>query len=180
MQALVAPPIAVESIKAPAQVVEPTPALPPADEPRAEAGRTAAEARKPVAANKAPADKEASSRARDLRDAFAAKLAPSNAAAGKEASSGARAVSYDESKVNKSVNSAVSKAEQCDLWKRATGTAQLFITFAPSGKVSRAHLVGEPIASAPVASCILHHARASSVPAFNGPAFTVSRKITLR
>jgi hypothetical protein len=74
----------------------------------------------------------------------------------------------------------VEKAERCDLWGRATGTAQLFITFAPSGFVMEARLSGEPIASAPVARCILHHARSISLPPFEGPAFTVSRKISLR
>lgn len=178
MQALVSPPLAVASTKAPAQDVESAPPLPPAHEPGIEAARAAAS--KPVAPNKAPAGKEAASGGRDLRDAFAAKLTANKATADKGPASGGRAASYDESKVNRSVSLAVSKGEQCDLWRRPTGTAQLFITFAPSGKVSRARLVGEPIASAPVARCILHHARASSVPAFNGPAFTVSRKITLR
>jgi hypothetical protein len=62
---------------------------------------------------------------------------------------------------------------------RAGGTAELFITFSPSGKVSEARLVGEPIASAPVGRCILDYARAIFLPPFDGPPFTVSRTITL-
>jgi len=92
----------------------------------------------------------------------------------------AKPVPYDKATLNRALSSAVQKAEQCDLWGRPTGTAQLFVTFAPSGKVSDARLVGEPIASAAVSRCILHHARTSSLPPFDGPAFTVSRKITLR
>jgi hypothetical protein len=82
--------------------------------------------------------------------------------------------------MSRALSSAVQKAEQCDLWGRATGTAQLFVTFAPSGSVSEARLVGEPIASAAVARCILHHVRGSTLPPFAGPPITVSRKITLR
>jgi hypothetical protein len=180
MQALGAPPLAAASNQAPARVEESAPAHPPADEARVEADPAAASAAKPVTPTKAPADTGATSGARSLRAAVAAKLAANKASAGSGAPGGAGALAYDESKVNQSLSLAVRKAEQCDLWGRATGTAQLFITFAPSGKVTRAHLVGEPIASAPVARCILHHARTSSVPAFNGTAITVSRKITLR
>ena len=46
--------------------------------------------------------------------------------------------------------------------------------------MTEAHLVGEPIASAEVSRCILHNVRASLLPPFSGPEFTVSRKITLR
>lgn len=178
MQALVSPPPAVASIPAPAQSVESPPAL--AAETGVEPGPAEVAASNPVAPNQAPAGKAASSGAKDLRAAFAAKLAGNKAKAGTRAADGAGSVSYDEAKVEQSVSAAVRKAEQCDLWGRVTGTAQLSITYAPSGRVSRAHLVGEPIASAPVARCILHHARASSVPAFKGRAITVSRKITLR
>jgi len=87
---------------------------------------------------------------------------------------------FDKATMSRALSSAVQKAEQCDLWGRATGTAQLFVTFAPSGSVSEARLVGEPIASAAVARCILHHVRASTLPPFAGPPITVSRKITLR
>jgi len=87
---------------------------------------------------------------------------------------------FDKATMSRALSSAVQKAEQCDRWGRATGTAQLFVTFAPSGSVSEAHLVGEPIASAAVARCILHHVRASTLPPFAGPPITVSRKITLR
>jgi hypothetical protein len=86
---------------------------------------------------------------------------------------------FDKATMSRALSSAVQKAEQCDLWGRATGSAQLFVTFAPSGSVSEAHLVGEPLASAAVARCILHHVRTSALPPFAGPPITVSRKITL-
>jgi hypothetical protein len=89
-------------------------------------------------------------------------------------------VRQNETQLRQVVSSVVQKAEKCDLWGCPKGTAQLFMTFEPSGRVKQARLVGEPIASAAVARCILHHARAATVPAFDGPAFTVSRTITLR
>lgn len=89
-------------------------------------------------------------------------------------------VPYDKATLAQALNAAVQKAEQCDLWGRVTGSAKLFVTFAPSGRVTDARLVGEPLESAAVARCILHQARAASLPPFEGPAFTVARKITLR
>ena len=140
-----------------------------------------------VAAEPAPADspntadnseqsKQLGADARGLPARRAAKKTAPSADAARPAS----AMPYDKATLAQALSAVLQKAEQCDLWGRATGTAKLFVTFAPTGRVTDASLVGEPLQSAAVARCILHHARAASLPPFAGPAFTISRKITLR
>jgi hypothetical protein len=53
-------------------------------------------------------------------------------------------------------------------------------TFNATGRVEEARIEGEPIASAPVATCILTHARSVIIPKYVGPNFTVVQEITLR
>lgn len=112
--------------------------------------------------------------------ALAAKRAAKQPAASEAPAPAQNVVPYDKATLAQALSAAVQKAEQCDLWGRVTGTAKLFVTFAPTGKVTDARLEGEPLESAAVARCILHHARGASLPPFQGPEFTISRKITLR
>jgi hypothetical protein len=75
---------------------------------------------------------------------------------------------------------AIRRAQACHPSGHAVGTARVFVTFAPNGRVSDARLEGEPLASAPVARCILDHLRAIRMAKFNGEPFTFVRSITLR
>jgi hypothetical protein len=75
---------------------------------------------------------------------------------------------------------ALRRAEKCHPGGHAVGTAQVFITFDPNGRSSATRLEGEPVASAPVAECILVHARSVRIPAFEGEAFTARHAITMR
>lgn len=72
------------------------------------------------------------------------------------------------------------RAEKCHLGGRATGTATVMITFGPKGVVTDAAVVGEPIASAPVSTCLLTYARSVVLPEYDGAPFTVAYPITLR
>jgi hypothetical protein len=112
--------------------------------------------------------------------ALPSKRAGRKASASRDGAPAESVVPYDKATLAEALNAALQKAEQCDLWGRATGTARLFVTFAPTGRVTDARLVGEPLESAAVARCILHHARGASLPPFEGREFTISRKITLR
>jgi hypothetical protein len=78
------------------------------------------------------------------------------------------------------VNMAARRAEQCHLSGRAVGTATAFVTFASDGIVVDARLEGEPIASAPVATCILNKFRSVIIKPYEGPPFTHSVKIRLK
>jgi len=72
------------------------------------------------------------------------------------------------------------RAQRCHPNGHAVGTAQAFITFAANGRVSDARLEGEPVASAPVARCILDHLRSTIIPKFKGEPFTIQQQITMR
>ncbi len=71
------------------------------------------------------------------------------------------------------------RAEKCHLGGRATGDATVLITFGPDGRVVDASVKGEPIASAPVATCLQMFARSVVVPKFEGREFTVAYALTL-
>jgi hypothetical protein len=75
---------------------------------------------------------------------------------------------------------AVRRAERCHPHGHAVGTAQVYVTFGPNGRVVAARLEGEPLASAPVARCLLDQARSISLPKFKGEPFTIRQTITLR
>ncbi|MGC4065011.1 MAG: hypothetical protein QM784_10290 [Polyangiaceae bacterium] len=75
---------------------------------------------------------------------------------------------------------ALRRAQRCDPLGHAVGNATVFVTFAPTGTVSAAHIEGEPVASAPVSRCILHHARSVRIARFNGAPFTYAASITMR
>jgi hypothetical protein len=78
------------------------------------------------------------------------------------------------------VRSVLNTAAHCHEGGRATGTATVVLTFEGKGHVIDARVEGEPIASAPVAGCILTYARSIIVPRFTGEPFTVREPITLR
>jgi hypothetical protein len=83
-------------------------------------------------------------------------------------------------RVRISIDAGLLRAKRCHLAGRATGTVRVFVTFDPTGRVSDARLQDEPIASAPVARCVLDQMRAILIPKFDGPAFTLERSLTLR
>jgi len=172
---LVAPPLAGESVERRGPTSAPV-ATAPLPEDATEVAAEPAPADSPNTADNSEQSKQLGADARGLPARRAAKKTAPSADAARPAS----AMPYDKATLAQALSAVLQKAEQCDLWGRATGTAKLFVTFAPTGRVTDASLVGEPLQSAAVARCILHHARAASLPPFAGPAFTISRKITLR
>lgn len=80
----------------------------------------------------------------------------------------------------RSTEAAMHRALDCHRGGRAVGSAEVFITFTPNGRVSEARIEGEPIASAPVARCIKEQALAILIPKFDGAPFTITRTLVLR
>jgi hypothetical protein len=74
---------------------------------------------------------------------------------------------------------AIRRAQRCHPHGHAAGTARLFMTFAPNGSVSDIRIEGEPVASAPVAGCILSRARSIRIAKFEGAPFTYAKSITM-
>jgi hypothetical protein len=78
------------------------------------------------------------------------------------------------------MNLSMGRSRRCHLGGRATGKATVFATFGNDGHVSGVAVKGEPIESAPVASCIVTHTRSVSIKPFTGAPFTVKQGIVLR
>ncbi len=78
------------------------------------------------------------------------------------------------------VRAVMLRAEKCHPFGHAIGTARVTVTFEPDGKVSQATIEGEPVASAPVGSCVLAHAKSIIVPRFEGSPFQVTETVNLR
>jgi hypothetical protein len=54
------------------------------------------------------------------------------------------------------------------------------VTFAPSGKVTRAQVGGHPFAGTEVGSCIATQFRSAHVPAFDGDFVTVTKSVVFK
>src|SRR5262249_1515647 len=72
------------------------------------------------------------------------------------------------------------EAEACHRGGRATGTAEVTVTFNAAGKVKDGRIEGEPIAGAPGGGCIVAPPRDMVIPPFQGESFSVTRSLTLK
>ncbi|MGC4094289.1 MAG: hypothetical protein QM756_41550 [Polyangiaceae bacterium] len=84
-------------------------------------------------------------------------------------------------------NSAVSalatqagQASKCRKDGDPSGTANITITFAPSGRVTSANLSGPPFAGTATGGCIAAAMRRARVPAFDGDSVTVSKTVVIQ
>lgn len=149
--------------------------------PAAESPRTAPatlENVAPAPASAAASDVAAAPASAAVSDVAAAPASAAASAVG--AAPGSAAVAYNEKALEGALRWGITNAEACHRAGRPSGSAQATLTFGPAGKVLRAELEGEPIASAPVSKCILSFLRSMMIPAFSGPEFTITRQITLR
>jgi len=75
---------------------------------------------------------------------------------------------------------ATALASACRRPTDPNGTAKVVVTFAASGRVTRATVSGPPYAGTPTGGCIASRFRSSRVPAFSGGSVTVSKTVTIR
>jgi len=76
--------------------------------------------------------------------------------------------------------SAAAQASACRKEGDPSGTANLTITFAPSGRVTSAQVQGPPFSGTATGGCIASTMRRASVPAFSGDYVTVSKTIVIQ
>jgi hypothetical protein len=86
---------------------------------------------------------------------------------------------YNEAALNRTLRSGVKRAEGCHRGGRATGTVQVAIRFATSGRVTSATIDDPLFANAPVGRCIVAYMKAMIIPPFTGPELEISKEITL-
>ncbi|RYZ10196.1 MAG: hypothetical protein EOO73_01065 [Myxococcales bacterium] len=74
---------------------------------------------------------------------------------------------------------AASSAAGCKKAGGPTGTGKVQVTFAPSGRVTSATVMGSPFAGTAVGGCVASRFRAAKVPAFAGSPVTVSKSFAI-
>jgi hypothetical protein len=87
---------------------------------------------------------------------------------------------FDRTAARNALASAASQASSCRKEGDPSGTANLTITFAPSGRVTSAQIQGPPFSGTPTGGCIASTMRRASVPAFSGDYVTVSKTIVVQ
>jgi len=87
---------------------------------------------------------------------------------------------FDRDAARNALASAASQASACRKEGDPSGTANLTITFAPSGRVTSAQIQGPPFSGTATGGCIASTMRRASVPAFSGDYVTVSKTIVVQ
>jgi len=87
---------------------------------------------------------------------------------------------FDPAAARSALASAAAQASACRKDGDPSGTANLTITFAPSGRVTSAQIQGPPFSGTATGGCIASTMRRASVPAFSGDHVTVSKTIIVQ
>src|SRR6478735_1418007 len=87
---------------------------------------------------------------------------------------------FDRAAARNALASAATQASSCRKQGDPSGTANLTITFAPSGRVTSAQIQGPPFSGTATGGCIASTMRRASVPAFSGDYVTVSKTIVVQ
>jgi hypothetical protein len=87
---------------------------------------------------------------------------------------------FDRNAARNALASAAAQASACRKEGDPSGTANLTITFAPSGRVTSAQIQGPPFSGTATGGCIATTMRHASVPAFSGDYVTVSKTIVIQ
>ena len=87
---------------------------------------------------------------------------------------------FDPSAARNALASVATQASSCRKEGDPSGTANLTITFAPSGRVTSAQVQGPPFAGTATGGCIASTMRRANVPAFSGDYVTVSKTIVVQ
>lgn len=97
--------------------------------------------------------------------------------------SSAAASSADDARFSVAADAAIAaveeRARECIAADAPRGEARLRVTFAPTGDVVYAELVGAPFEGTPAGACIAAKARNAHVPAFAGAARTLTKTLRL-
>lgn len=119
-----------------------------------------------------PEAPEGPSKAQSLAEAMAAaQRAPASPPASNE---------FNKSAASSALNGAAGAAAGCKAPGDPSGVARVSVTFAPSGKATRAVVNGAPFGGTATGSCVAAAFRNISVPAFSGDPVTVSKSVSIR
>jgi hypothetical protein len=88
------------------------------------------------------------------------------------------ATPFDQAAAKSALVGAASGAASCKQEGGPTGTGRALVTFAPSGRVTKAEITGD-FAGTGVGGCVARLFRAARVPKFTGEPTTVSKNFTI-
>jgi hypothetical protein len=108
-----------------------------------------------------------------------ADTAPATAAPIASASAAPAVGDFDKSAANAALGAAVSKAAACKQPGDPSGQAKVQVTFAPSGRVTVANIMGPPFAGTKTGGCIAMAFRSATVPPFAGDPQTVAKTVSI-
>ncbi len=101
------------------------------------------------------------------------------AAAPAKTSTPAATGDFDKAAASAALGGAVAKAAACKKAGDPSGQAKVQVTFAPSGRVTVANILGPPFAGTATGSCIAMAFKSASVPPFQGDPMTVSKTVSI-
>jgi hypothetical protein len=86
---------------------------------------------------------------------------------------------FSASAASSALREATALATSCRQPGDPTGSATVVVTFAPSGRVTRASVTGAPFAGTTTGGCIASRFRSATVPAFSGDFVTVKKTVNI-
>jgi hypothetical protein len=87
------------------------------------------------------------------------------------------AVAIDHAALKTALNEGAARAMSCKKPEDPAGPATVVVTFAPSGRVTRALVNGPPFAGTATGGCIASTMRSVTIPAFSGDYVSVRKTI---
>ncbi len=107
-------------------------------------------------------------------------LAEAMAAAGNTPPPPSSGPEFNKGAATAALNGAAGSASGCKAAGDPSGVARVSVTFAPSGRATRAIVNGSPFAGTSTGSCVAAAFRSLSVPPFTGDPVTVSKSVSIR
>ncbi|HEX2878285.1 MAG TPA: GYF domain-containing protein [Polyangiaceae bacterium] len=87
---------------------------------------------------------------------------------------------FDKSAASAALSQAAAQASSCRQQGDPSGTAQVEVTFSPSGRATRAIIGGPPFRGTATGSCIAQAMRSAQVPPFAGDLVTVQKRVVIQ
>lgn len=152
------------------------------EEPKAEEKKAEEPAPAPSAEEKKPDDAKADAAKADAAKAAGHTAAATGAAKPKEEpppAAASTAPPFSKASAISALGAAAGSAGGCKKAGGPTGVGKVQVTFAPSGRVTTASVMGPPFAGTAVGGCVASAFKRAKVPAFSGNAVTVSKSFSI-
>jgi predicted Zn finger-like uncharacterized protein len=150
------------------------------EEPKAEEPKPEEKKEEPAAAaSSAPDEKKDATKADPTKGTHGTSSGPKKEEPKEEAPAASNAPPFSKASAISALSGAASSAAGCKKAGGPTGTGKVQVTFAPSGRVTSATVMGAPFAGTAVGGCVAGRFRSAKVPAFSGNAVTVSKSFAI-